>query len=164
MNGIGIPRTLSSTESNVEFDLTAIGKTQRVGWVSGNEAGFLVIPDKNGKVKDGSQMFGEATRLPDGTKAKNGFSALAQYDLNQDNLIDSKDAIFKKLRVWFDKNTNGKVDAYELRTLESLKIDYLSLNFFDVDLKNRESNGNDLRYYSEGSKKMYDLYLGMSKQ
>ncbi len=60
--------------------------------------------------------------LADGTKAKNGFEALAQYDLNDDGVIDENDAIFDKLMVWVDANGDGVSDKGELKTLKELGV------------------------------------------
>jgi hypothetical protein len=159
----GVPKTISSTDSNVLFDLMATGKPQRVGWVAGDEAGLLVLDNGDGTIKDGSQLFGEATIIKKtGMKAKNGFEALAQYDSNTDSIIDAKDAIFAKLKVWQDNEMNGRVDAGELKSLAKLGIKSINLNYKEVDSKLRQNNGNDLRYISESDVKVYDVFFGMS--
>jgi hypothetical protein len=159
----GVPRTLSSSDSNIKFDLMATGKPQRIGWVSGDEAGLLVLADAKGNVKDGSQLFGEATVIKKtGLKAKNGFEALSQYDENGDSIIDSKDPVFTKLKVWQDSTLNGKVEPTELKSLKELGIQSINLNFKEVDPKVRQNNGNDLRYVSESDVKVYDVFFGMS--
>ena len=163
MKNKGFPKTLSSTESNVVFDLAANGKPQRVGWVDGNEAGFLVLPNANGNITSGAQMFGEATTIKaTGKKAQNGFEALAQYDSNHDSKIDKKDTIYSKLRVWFDKNRNGIADPSELKSLSQLKVSSINLNYQEVGEEHRMNNGNDLRYVSLSDKNVYDVYLGMT--
>ena len=164
MKSKGVPKTLSSSESNVDFDLTASGHPQRVGWVNGNEAGFLCLLDSKGSVRDGSQLFGEATVIKStGLKAKNGFEALAQYDLNHDGKIDSQDLVYSQIKIWFDKDQDAKVSEGELKNLSEMGVKSISLKYKEVDPKHRNNNGNELRFVSESDKKVYDVYLGMSQ-
>lgn len=44
-------------------------------------------------------------------KSQNGFESLALHDGNHDSVINVKDQVFKKLQLWNDKNSNGKVDS-----------------------------------------------------
>jgi hypothetical protein len=77
--------------------------------------------------------------LTNGTKAKNGYDALAQYDLNEDNLIDSNDNIFNLLQVWIDKNEDGISSKDELFTLSQLGIKSLSLDSKNNDFVDNEN-------------------------
>jgi hypothetical protein len=81
----------------------------------------------NGCIDDGSEMFGSATVLPDGSRASNGFMALAALDQNGDGEISAPDPAFAELGVWTDSNQNGVTDPGELRSLSSVQIDALSL-------------------------------------
>jgi hypothetical protein len=78
------------------IELTAPG----VAGVNAAQTPWLVL-DRNG---DGAitidELFGDATPLADGTPAKNGFAALAQYDANHDGVIDAGDPIFAQLALW----------------------------------------------------------------
>ena len=65
-------------------------------------------------MKDGSELFGTSTLLADGKRAENGFDALAQYDENQDGRIDAQDAVFSRLTVWQDVNSDGVSQKDEL--------------------------------------------------
>jgi hypothetical protein len=71
-------------------------------------------------------LFGSGTSTPNG-KAIDGYTALAQYDLNADRVIDAKDAVFTKLRVWVDSNVDAVTDAGELHSLTGLGIASLNL-------------------------------------
>ena len=84
----------------------------------------------------------------DGTLAKNGFDALAEFDDNKDGKIDSSDAIYSQLRVWQDANGNGISDAGELKTLSELGIKQLNPNKTDVN-GTEQTNGESKR--QEGS-------------
>jgi len=77
--------------------------------------------------------------MPDGSKAKDGYQALAALDSNLDGLIDARDAAFGSLKVWTDANGNGITDARELKSLDSLGIKAIAL---DAVKTNVVDNGN----------------------
>jgi len=77
------------------------------------------------------QLFGDSTRLLDGTIAAHGFAALSEFDDDKDGVINKDDAIFDKLRIFQDFNQNGKADAGELFSLAEKKI--VSLNITHQD-------------------------------
>ena len=61
---------------------------ERTGWVKGDD-GFLVHDaNANGRIDDGSEMFGG--------RLEGGLAELASYDVNQDGVIDAADAIAKE--------------------------------------------------------------------
>ena len=69
----------------------------------------------SGKIDNGNELFGNHTISNTAygytdKKATNGYEALKAYDLNGDNVIDEKDEIFNKLKIWKDKNSNGIID------------------------------------------------------
>lgn len=121
--GIQISREF---EKAVSFDIRGKG-AQLVDWVENpNDVAFLVRP-KNGKVYSVKQLFGD-------DKAENGFEALRAYDSNHDGKIDKSDRRFGELRLWFDRNRNGKVDPGEIEHLEKYGVDEIYLSY------NRSSN------------------------
>lgn len=67
--------------------------------------------------------------LADGSKAKNGFEALSQYDTNGDGVIDENDEIFDQLRLWVDENGDGVSDQGELKSLKDMHIKAINLNY-----------------------------------
>src|SRR5471032_3237497 len=137
LNGDGI--TTLGLSAGVQFDLAANGSKNSTGWIGGGD-GFLVEDlNGNGKIDDGSEMFGSGTTLANDTKAANGYQALAQLDTNGDGVINSADKDFSKLEVWVDSNADGVTEAGELHTLSSLGITQLNL---DVAKGSTGSNGN----------------------
>jgi hypothetical protein len=121
-------RTLPVAHSGVEFDLDADGTKEQVGWIASNSSALLTVDlNNNGRVDDGRELFGDATLLSSTEKASNGFEALAHYDANSDGRIDSRDPVFQKLKLWFDRNGNGRSEANELVTLNSKKVKWISV-------------------------------------
>jgi len=88
------------------------------------------VVDRNhdGVINDGTELFGSATKLADGSRAGNGYAALAQMDSNHDGHISSQDASFADLKLWVDANHDGKTDAGELHSLTELHITDLNLH------------------------------------
>lgn len=98
---------LLSVKDGVYFDEDAKGLTEKTEWVSADDALLAIDLNGDGIINDGSELFGTSTLLADGTRAENGFAALAQYDENQDGRIDAQDAVFSQLTVWQDVNSDG---------------------------------------------------------
>jgi hypothetical protein len=73
--------------TGVHFDYPGSGFMNVTGWPAPQD-GLLVLPDANGKITKGSQLFASSTLLPIGTLVPNGFAALAALDSNHDGVID----------------------------------------------------------------------------
>ena len=118
---------VETKEDGAYFDLDGNGFAERLNWTKRD--GFLCLDlNGNGSIDSGAELFGDNTVLADGTLAKNGFEALAQYDTNGDGVIDAGDSIFDSLRVWIDADGNGKSEEGELRTLAELGISSINLS------------------------------------
>jgi hypothetical protein len=126
LDGNGI-QTLS-VDAGVRFDILASGQAVQTGWVGSGDG--LLVMDRNldGAINDGSELFGSSTALTDGTKAVDGYQALAQLDSNHDGVISSADAQFSQLGVWIDGNADGVSGVGEVKSLAQLNITQLSLN------------------------------------
>lgn len=90
----------------------------------------MLVLDRNhdGKINDGSELFGSSTVLSNGQKASDGYTALRELDGNHDGVISSDDEAYGALRVWIDSNSDGVSDESELRTLSSLGIAKINVN------------------------------------
>jgi len=126
LDGNGI-QTISQS-NGVNFDLNNDGNIDKAGWVAGADGLLVRDISGDGVINHGGELFGEGTVLADGSKAKDGYQALAALDSNLDGLIDAKDAAFGSLQVWTDANGNGITDAGELKSLASLGITSISLD------------------------------------
>lgn len=140
MTGNGVQTVGQS--AGAHFDYTGSGFAQATGWAAPQD-GILVMPDANGRVTKGSELFGNNTVLPNGTLASNGFVALAALDSNHDGVIDAKDPAFSQLRLWV--GGNGQPGSGQLLTLaqagiQSLNLSYTTQNFTDA-------NGNQIRQF-----------------
>ncbi len=119
-------------EFGANFDLDKNGFAEKINWTK--KDGFLCLDlNGNGAIDDGGELFGDQTLLADGTKAKNGFEALAQYDSNGDGVIDANDEIFDSLRVWVDADGNGISGEGEMKTLAELGITSINLGYENVN-------------------------------
>lgn len=94
------------TDQRFKFDLNADGTNEDINFVSGG-SGFLAL-DRNGdgKINDGSELFG--------TRTGDGFAELATLDSDSNGWIDENDADYDQLRVW-TKSTSGNDQLASLR-------------------------------------------------
>lgn len=94
-------------------------------WVEPGAPGHFVAIDKNknGLIDDGTELFGDRGGF------SNGFQSIAQFDLNGDWKIDSKDAIWSELLLWQDKNGDGKSSKDEIQTAKEFGLVSLNLRY-----------------------------------
>lgn len=144
---IGKMRSISAEDSYIYFDLDNDGIKERTGWVKGNQGSLLALDlNGNGIIDNGSELFGEATRLANGKSANNGYLALAQYDKNKDGVIDQKDSVFNKLLVWSDHNTDGISDKNEVVSLSETKVTSIGVKYKELSGKDSFESGNVYKY------------------
>ncbi len=118
------------TDQRFAFDLDADGDKESINFVAGG-SGFLAF-DRNGdgKINDGSELFGAASG--------NGFGELAALDDDHNGWIDENDAAFTKLQVW-TKDSNGND---QLATLKEANVGAIGLGHVATafDLKNADND------------------------
>ncbi len=136
---------LTGPGRGVRFDLNDTGTPVLTGWVAPNTYNaFLVrLLNHNGRIESGAQMFGSATRLKNGSRAANGFEALAELDSNHDGYLTSDDAEWGRLLLWLDRDADGVSDRGELFTLRQGGVKSISLKY--VDLNEVDLYGNQTR-------------------
>ena len=126
LDGNGVT-TLDLRDLATQFDHDHDGFAERTGWVAPADGLLVRDLDGDGAILSGIELFGSATRLPDGSLAADGFAALAALDDHRDGRIDDRDTAWLDLRVWRDSNSNAISESEELLTLDRLQIASLAL-------------------------------------
>jgi hypothetical protein len=158
------PYKLSGLEDPVTFDINASGHAIRIGWTARDaDVAFLAFDrNGNGKIDDGSELFGNATPLSQGGRAPNGFVGLAQYDVNGDGVVDASDPVWNELLLWVDANHNGVSEPSELRHITDSSITALEIQHHWTG--RRDQSGNRFGYEGqlrEGrrARSFYDVFF-----
>jgi hypothetical protein len=125
LNGDGVHTT--TLDKGVAFDVQGNGRLVKTAWVDANDGLLALDLNNDGQINNGTELFGDSTRLSSGNTAQDGFQALAQYDGNHDAVIDGLDDVFSNLKVWVDANQNGVSEASELHTLVQMNVHSLQL-------------------------------------
>lgn len=165
LNGDGIQTT--GKDDAVWFDLNGDGAKEHLTWTNRNTQEGLLYVDLNHKnrVDNGSELFGIGTVIPDGSHAKDGFAALAMYDLpeyggNSDGVIDANDAIWNHLRVWIDSNHDGVCDPGETAPIHAYGVEQILLRAVRANSVDSAGNTHALRglylqHVTDGSRSIY---------
>ncbi|AHF69935.1 hypothetical protein PCH70_47820 [Pseudomonas cichorii JBC1] len=128
------------------FDLDSDGLSEMAGWVSPDDG--LLVHDRNGdgRISNGSELFGNHSLLNNGQTAQNGYQALAEYDSNGDGMVNAQDASYATLQVWRDLNGNGTSDAGELQSLTDAGVVSISTGY--TDSSHVDAHGHEHRQVS----------------
>jgi hypothetical protein len=139
---------LTSWQDGVPFELKPWQPSGLRAWTEKNsdDAWLAYDVNGNGTIDNGPELFGNTMTQPDPPtgKHKNGFLALAQYDLNGDRVIDQADAIYKDIRAWQDRNHDGVSQMDELSTLPDVGVAGLAVDY--TESRRGDEYGNAFRY------------------
>lgn len=111
------------------FDLTGT-MSVITDWPTSTTPWLALDRNGNGRIDDGGELFGSATLLPSGAPAGNGFVALRELDSNLDGRIDARDAMWDRLLVWSDVDSDrvsavDELQSVELRELVAIELRYV---------------------------------------
>jgi hypothetical protein len=101
-------------------------------WPEKNAPGYFLVHLKKGE----KNVLGHENLFGKNDQFQNGFEALKIHDSNADDIIDSKDPIFKELKLWGDKNADGISSPSELFSLKEKGVLAIELNY---SVKGREN-------------------------
>ena len=141
LNGDGVQTT--SLVSGVKFDHNNDGFRENSGWATAGDGLLVLDLNSDGSISSGRELFGDQMLLEgsEGSFAADGFAALAQYDSDTNDIIDSSDSIYSELQVWIDADGDGFTDAGELKSLSELNITEIGLDSQSVSV---DQGGNTL--------------------
>lgn len=134
----------------VLFDLNRNGAAEHNSWpAAGSSWAFVVLDrNRNGRIDDGGELFGNYTMQFLDETQPNGYAALAAYDRpetggNGDGVLDDRDAIFSSLLLWTDANHDGVSQPQELVSLAE-RVEEIGLEYREA--RSRDRYGNQFRY------------------
>jgi hypothetical protein len=132
----GTPLVLSFDGAPVEylrdqehtFDLHG-DASEIADWPTARTPWLALDRDGDGRIADGSELFGSMTVLSSGERAPNGFAALRELDADGDGRITPDDPGFARLLVWTDSDGDRRSSPGELVPasawgLRSIDLDY----------------------------------------
>ncbi len=88
--------------------------SQVIDWPTARTPFLAIDRDGDGRIADGSELFGSMTVLSSGERAPNGFAALRELDTDGDGHITPADAGFSRLLVWSDRDGDRRSTPTEL--------------------------------------------------
>jgi hypothetical protein len=153
------------TASTSRFELYPGDSTMTTDWPTAATPWLALDRDGDGAITSGAELFGDATVLPSGQRARHGFEALATLDANGDGKIDRADPMFASLLLWADRNGDRRSSPDELVSASKM-IDAISLGFH-VDARcdarvNCERERASVSWHDGGTSKtgsVVDVYL-----
>jgi hypothetical protein len=80
------------------------GAVDLMGWTDGGEGLLALDRNGNGTIESGAELFGNATPLLDGTRALNGYLALAELD---SGFLGGNGDVFFVVAPWLKRQERG---------------------------------------------------------
>ncbi len=119
----------TTSDQGATFDLSGHDMSHVFDWPTAATPWLALDIDSNGTIDGGHELFGSAVRLESGAFARNGFEALGEYDTNRDGRIDVTDPVFARLLAWGDTNLDRVSQPGELRSIASLGVEQIALDY-----------------------------------
>ncbi|MHC4185495.1 MAG: hypothetical protein ACYSR4_06135 [Planctomycetota bacterium] len=108
---------LLAANTKVRFDLDGDGVTELWPWVKPTAGIVVWDPEQKGQITSGRQMFGSVSWW---LFFRDGYHALDALDDNRDGELTGTE--LEGIRVWFDRNCDGKSGQGEVVSLRELRI------------------------------------------
>lgn len=134
LNNNGLFDTTTPEDGHL-FDLRGTGEPIQSATATNGDALLALDRNLNGLIDNGKELFGDQNGAAD------GFAELGRLDANGDGRVDSNDPLFDRLRVFEDRDRNGRSESSELRSLRQVGIRSLQLN---ATASSEISNGNNV--------------------
>lgn len=93
------------SDQRVSFDLDADGRPESVPAISGASAYLALDRNGNGRIDDGTELFGPATGA--------GLAELAAHDADRNAWIDENDPVFSALALWHGSSGGSLIGLAE---------------------------------------------------
>jgi hypothetical protein len=122
------------------FDLAGRGMSVATDWPAASTPWLALDRNGNGRIDDGSELFGSAALLASGAHAANGFQALAELDDNGDGRITPADAAWSRLTVWSDADADRRSSGSELAPLSAFRLTGIELGYSTARLCDARGN------------------------
>lgn len=115
-------------ERVVDFDLRGYGPQERWPWMKPTLGLLVWDPFGTGQITSARQLFGGYTFE---IFRQTGYDALAALDDNRDGVLSGGE--LKGIRVWFDRNSDGRSTPDEVVSLDKLEVKALSVRAVSHD-------------------------------
>ena len=142
---------LTNVQNGVRFDITGRGNSIQTAWTAADsdDAWLVLDRNQNNRIDNATELFGNNSEQPEGQNPRQGFASLGMYDQtgrggNGDGKITRHDYIFRKLRLWQDRNHNGVAEPEELSRLPALDVVAIFLDYRES--RKIDKNGNRFKY------------------
>jgi hypothetical protein len=131
--GTSTPLVLSFDGAAVEYGSGGhrfdLGRCEATDWPTASTPWLALDRDHSGQIDGGHELFGSATRLRGGGLADNGFTALAELDLDRDGKITPADPAFADLVLWADGDADRRSTGLELQSVGALGLVEIELRY-----------------------------------
>jgi hypothetical protein len=164
---------LTSPEHGVIFDIDGDGQAEQIGWThkNSNDVWLAVDRNGNGRIDDGTELFGNNTPVRAGQTTDNGFEALNFLQSESrglaalDQSIAGSDSAWDRLLLWRDANHNGISEPDELTRVMDSPLESIDLRYTVIS---RMRKANEIRERSTvlwggATREIVDVWLTILK-
>jgi hypothetical protein len=164
---------LTSAQHGVIFDIDGDGQAEQIGWThkNSNDVWLAVDRNGNGRIDDGTELFGNNTPVRAGQTTANGFEALNFLQSESaglaalDQAIAGGDTAFDRLLLWRDSNHNGISEPDELTRVVDSPLTSIDMRY---EVVSRVKKANEIRERSTvlwggATRQIVDVWLTILK-